>query len=166
MCFLWRPSHSFLKTPQAFLISVVLQTHLPYISLLLIPEVQLICSTFLHDLERKRKKLRNHGKGEGMDILKKTLKLKQEESTRQKQHPRLRLRVFLWFVRGTLWKKNTMSTVRSLSWRWPKACYSSWDRAPLIAAHRLAQRLEKKTTASHAQPRSPSPTCLFTSLLV
>lgn len=30
-----------LKTPEAFFISVVLQTHLPYISLLLIPEVQL-----------------------------------------------------------------------------------------------------------------------------
>lgn len=45
----------------------------------------IICSIFLHHLERKWKELRNQEKGEGMYIWKKNLKIKTREQGRNTQ---------------------------------------------------------------------------------
>lgn len=125
----------------------------------------IICSIFLHHLERKWKELTNQEKGEGMYVWKKILKIKQEHNA-ETTPKALAKAVSLVCKKKSMWKISTTANVRSLSWRWPKACCSTWDRVPLIAAHRHVHSLQKKTAVSHAQSKSPSPNCLFTSLLV
>lgn len=67
-----------------------------------------ICSTFLHHLERKRKELRNQGKGEGMDILKKTLKLKQWEKHKAETTPKALAKVLSLVCKKNSERKKTL----------------------------------------------------------
>lgn len=171
MCLLWRPSRSLFK--MALGISALSGT--TDTSCICITATNswstIICSTLLHHLERKRKELRNQEKEERMDILGKKKTQQQNNGEKHKakttSKPLAKVR-FLVHIGTVLCIKKTCTTssVCSPSWRWQKACCSTCDRGPLIADQRLAHRLQKKITASHAQPKSASLICLFTSLLV
>lgn len=164
MCLLWRPSHSLFKMALGIFGHHSATDTSCTSTTTTDPWSTIICSTFLHHLERKRKGLKNLRKREGMDILKKIIN---REKHKTETIPKMLEKVLSLVCRkNCVPKKPVLCQVRAYYPGGDQRHVAQHGTEFFTADHRLAHRLQKNITASHAQPKPTSPICLFSSLLI